>query len=965
MNMQLKKRPGLGSRPSAVFLLVAAGLLQAWLAPEAEASKLNVPFPQSTIVNEPGGKKSETLKKLDSHLLRAQLEFKAYLARGGMPILGRFRSLNRLLKLREDRLVAVEATAAAGTQPAVAALLRLGCRKPSVYKRVISAECPIATIDRLAAEPSIKFTRAAMTLTRTGSALSQGDQALLADLARSHSGASGAGVTVGVLSDSYDCSTTALTNAAADITSGDLPNGINVLADPPQGSSECSDEGRAMLQVIHDIAPDASLAFHTTAGGQAAFANGILALQAAGATVIVDDAFNLDEPQFQEGGPISDALNQVVGQGVAYFSAAGNASRDSYEATFNPSTQFEEEFGGELHDFDPGEGVDVYQTITLPASIAGTTTPMVLQWDEPFFSISGGDGSAADYDIWICLSDALPVNSANCPDGIQGTSGNLGNDAIETILPMVSDGTEPLTVYLAISRVEGTANNLLKYVAFNDAMSIGEHATASSTLYGHANSQGALTIGAARYDQTPAFLQDPALLETFSSAGGTAIYLDSAGVRLLQPLTRQRPNVVAPDGGNTTFFGSNFDNDAFPNFSGTSAAAAHAAGVAALMLEVSAGRGLSMPSAVYAALEETAIDMGSTGFDYDSGFGLINADAAATSVSTPKLAIAATDAVKAEGSTGTAVFTFTVTRSGDLSQPSSAEYSVAGSSANPADASDFSSALTGTVSFAANETSQTITVNVMGDTVVEPDEGFTVALSNPTNATHGTAAANGTIVNDDQPPALAIAANDATKIEGNAGTTPFTFTVTRSGDLTQPSSAEYTVAGGATNPADTADFSGALTGTVSFAANEPSQIITVNAVGDTVVEPDEGFTVTLNNPTNATISTGTADGTIQNDDAALDTDADTVPDSQDNCTLVANTNQRNTDGDSYGNACDPDFNGNNIVDPADFSQIKSLIGSTTSPNQDLNGNGIVDPSDISLTKSYVGKAPGPSGLVTP
>ena len=86
-----------------------------------------------------------------------------------------------------------------------------------------------------------------------------------------------------------------------------------------------------------------------------------------------------------------------------------------------------------------------------------------------------------------------------------------------------------------------------------------------------------------------------------------------------------------------------------------------------------------------------------------------------------------------------------------------------------------------------------------------------------------------------------------------------------------------------------------------------------------------------------------------------------MADNLDNCKLVANTNQRNTDGDGYGNICDPDFNQNNIVDPADVSSLKAKIGQV-SPNHDLNGNGIVDPSDMNILKTYLGKAPGPSGL---
>jgi hypothetical protein len=103
----------------------------------------------------------------------------------------------------------------------------------------------------------------------------------------------------------------------------------------------------------------------------------------------------------------------------------------------------------------------------------------------------------------------------------------------------------------------------------------------------------------------------------------------------------------------------------------------------------------------------------------------------------------------------------------------------------------------------------------------------------------------------------------------------------------------------------------------------------------------------------------------------LDTDNDGVDDDLDNCKLVPNglndtatagPFQNDTDIDGYGNICDPDFNGNGIVDPVDFSLLKQRFGQTGFPDQDLNGNGIVDPVDFSLLKTMFGQPPGPSGI---
>jgi hypothetical protein len=119
-------------------------------------------------------------------------------------------------------------------------------------------------------------------------------------------------------------------------------------------------------------------------------------------------------------------------------------------------------------------------------------------------------------------------------------------------------------------------------------------------------------------------------------------------------------------------------------------------------------------------------------------------------------------------------------------------------------------------------------------------------------------------------PMLAIAALNADQLEGHSGSKAFTFTVSRTGNTSGTSSAAWAVTGSSSNPANSADFSAAAlpSGTVNFAAGESSQTITVQVNGDTLVESDEGFSVTLTNPSGATIATSTASGIIRNDDVA-------------------------------------------------------------------------------------------------
>ena len=238
-------------------------------------------------------------------------------------------------------------------------------------------------------------------------------------------------------------------------------------------------------------------------------------------------------------------------------------------------------------------------------------------------------------------------------------------------------------------------------------------------------------------------------------------------------------------------------------------------------------------------------------------------------VAPASLSIAVTSANKAEGQSGSTPFTFTVTRTGDLSGAASAQWAVTGAAVNGA---DFTGGVlpSGTVSFAAGETSNVITIGVAGDSIVEPDEAFSVTLSNPGAGTSlGTGSANGLIRNDDVAPAsLSIAATSADKAEGQSGSTLFTFTVTRTGDLTGLSSAQWAVTGAAVNGAD---FTGGVlpSGTVSFAAGETSKVITIGVAGDSIVESDETFSVTLSNPgTGTSLGAASANGLIRNDDVA-------------------------------------------------------------------------------------------------
>jgi hypothetical protein len=570
------------------------------------------------------GSTDQKLTKVSHDLLVLYQEYQAYLIQGSG---GALKPSNAVLPVINDRVV-VDATASGDTGTLLTDLEALGLQKAASYGRMVSGQLPIDAIDDLDALDSLNFVRPAYATTSVGLVDSQGDAAMNADDARTTWGVDGTGVTVGTLSDSYDCAPAPITDAATDVANGDLPAGVTVLDDT---ACPGTDEGRAMMQIIADVAPGANQAFHTAFNGQADFAQGIEDLATAGAEVIVDDIGYFAEPFFQDG-IVAQAVDNVVGMGVAYFSSAGNSGRRSYESPFVSSGTAAVDPSGDAHDFDPGPGIDVFQSVTIPE---GATVSLSFQWDQPFFAVSGAPGSASDLDIY--LVDEPPTTVL-----VSSAGRNVGGDPLE-ILNFTNPG--PATTFnIVIEKylpAGGSDPDLIKYVDFRGVIIVNEYATDSSTVVGHANADGAVAVGAAPYYSTPEFGTDPAVLESFSSAGGTPILFATDGTRLSSSEYRPKPLIVAPDAGNTTFFGNDIsdpgdgsDADTFPNFFGTSAAAPHAAAVAALLLEA---RASLTPAQVSTLLKDTALDMDGSdvpgfpdGFDNDSGHGLIDADAALT-----------------------------------------------------------------------------------------------------------------------------------------------------------------------------------------------------------------------------------------------------------------------------------------------------------------------------------------------
>lgn len=748
-----------------------------------------------------------------------------------------------------------------------AKLVGIGMQVRDVAGSLLEGSIPISALPQLASLGDLRFARPVYTpQTSAGSVQSQGDAALNADDARAAFGVDGTGITVGVLSDSFNFVKYPgnVDGVAQDIATGDLPQDTQILED-----SGTTDEGRGMAQLIHDVAPGAAIKFATAfVGGEAHFAENILALAAAGSDIIVDDVSYFSEPYFQDG-LVAQAVNTVFAQGIPYFSSAGNSGTQSYESAFVDSGSTGTG-GGKLHDFDPGAGISTVQQITIP--VGGLFRPW-LQWDEPFGSL-GGAGSTSDLDMFLTGSNQTTQVASSIAN-------NIGADPLEHIdffndgsFDSNNDGQADTTFFLTITLNSGPTPNVIKYIDFGGDGIVDTFATNSSTDVGHHNTPGAIGVAASAYFLTPAFGTTPPALNDFSSLGGLALRFDANGNRLAVPLNPNSPQVTGVDGSNTTFFGQDIsvDADNFPNFFGTSAAAPHVAAVAALMLQAAGGPGSLSPPDLYSMLIDTSIDIVSrldfssntpipipsgVGVDAFSGAGLVDAFAALAQIGTQ--VSLGPDISLQEGNDGITNFVFSVTLLGTAVGPTIVSYTTVGASA--AANSDFSPR-SGTFTFqGAAGLSQLITVPVLGDLSPEADETFFVQIANVSGALIVRRQAVGTILNDDADWSI----NDVTVLEPNSGETLAVFTIVAQGNVHKSTSINWstdddTAQGGV-------DYR-PRSGTITFGPGGGIATVTVPVLGDTLNEATETFHVVLSNPVNSRINRGVGIGSILDTDPA-------------------------------------------------------------------------------------------------
>jgi hypothetical protein len=586
--------PSTTSQPTAANAALGAGSLP-------EDGKLSESaLRQIAALQEEKSKRTPTQRKIDSQLLYAEM-----LRRGESVAFGVSTLRVNLDKDVEGR-VEVDITAEVADE-----LLRwiadAGGKVVNSFAQLhaIRAWMPLAQIEPLAEHEGVKFIRAAVQgTTDTGGITSEGDYTHKASVGRSTFGITGAGSKVGVLSDSVD-------HLAESQATGEL-GVVTVLANQ---AGTGTGEGTAMLEIIHDLAPGAELFFATAYGGAAHYAQNIRDLRFKyGCDVIVDDVHYNDESPFQDG-VIAQAVIDVTADGAMYFGTARNAGNKNdgtsgtWEGDFQDSGQsatippFVK--SGKIHSF----GAATFNTLTTN----GSSYRADLFWTDPL------GFSTNDYDLYILNSTGTAVVSAS-------TSSQTGQqDPYESVNRVRIGERVVVVLYSGISRFlhldtgrgclsVNTAGRTRGHPCVPEAFSVAAVSAAGA-------SPTSVFVGGSKHK-----------VEKFSSDGPRRVFFNPDGSSIsvgnfssTGGTVRQKPDVTAANRGKTSVPG-------FETFPGTSAAAPHAAAIAALLKSYNPSL---TPAEIRTALTSTALDIESPGVDRDAGYGIVMADAALRSVPPP------------------------------------------------------------------------------------------------------------------------------------------------------------------------------------------------------------------------------------------------------------------------------------------------------------------------------------------
>lgn len=576
----------------------------------------------------------------------------------------------------------------AGTAAAVRALTAHGLHRVVSEGRLAAGWLPISAIPALEANADVISARALPRPTaHLGDADNQGDVAMLGNLVRERYAVDGKGIKVGIVSTSFNLAGT----MDASITAGDLPgpgnpNGytqpVRIVAEGVPGLFPANnlDEGRAMAELVHDVAPGAELLFASMQGsGNLFLAEAMERLAQAGADIIVDDiGLSAANAPFFQDEPAARKVDELAARGIHYFVSAGNhRPREMYEAPWT-SRGFFNSATFDTFDFDPSDATfRPVMTVRPTAGAARYSGFAVIQWDEPWAAFSAPGVGAANSLRLLVLDPSNRV--------LLSLPSTIGVNPLLTVSFSNVDAASVPFLNIAILKPKDGLQNPGRIKIFtrltDGEVDPGVRMLTASTIFGHANARSAFAIGASSWFNTPegapvwnrdfarqptpdgsligttavpqtsvlSYLGGPSVLFrgltganliTGSSVGQQPILFDSTGARLASPEIRKNPSLIAPDAVQTSFFGARIANlSARPFFFGTSAAAPNAGAVAALLLQASRktlnGNGLRN------VLSRTAQDMDdpydnglqtdptdplfARGYDTASGYGLVQA----------------------------------------------------------------------------------------------------------------------------------------------------------------------------------------------------------------------------------------------------------------------------------------------------------------------------------------------------
>ena len=498
---------------------------------------------------------------------------------------------------------------------------------------------------------------------KSGAANSQGDATHRASDVRNTLGFTGAGMCVGVLSDSFNSAGA----AAADMASGDLPSvGAPFAFSQPvayagSGDAAGSDEGRAMIQIVHDLAPGARLYFATAFNSIADFANNIRALRGIAASpgafgnvfpkcdIVVDDVFYFTESGLHDGQPapsssniaiVSQAVADVVNDGGLYFSSAGNSGG----ITQGTAGAWEGDYvGGALPAAITGYAdALIWSGASVTNQIVTNGSNAFLHWSDPV------GASTNDYDL-CRLNGSLAL--VGCVTNIQ----NGTQDPVEGITTVAGH-------YLVVVRKAGAAARFMSLTTNRgtlqfattgqtrghsaSALGMGVAATPAATTFGAPTPNGPFPNPFVASNQIERFSSDGPR-RSFFNADGSAITPGNFLAGTGGGVVRAKPDMTAADGVSTTLPAGGLNP-----FYGTSAAAPHAGAIAALMKQ---GTPNALPAAITNVMKSTALDIMAPGVDRDSGAGIVQAFQAVQAIGATPAAIVRPTAVNIVPSGGNSV----------------------------------------------------------------------------------------------------------------------------------------------------------------------------------------------------------------------------------------------------------------------------------------------------------------------